>query len=582
MTAPLAAEPGQQPLFTHRQILTIFAGLMAGMFLAALDQTIVATSIRTIADDLNGLSLQAWVTTAYLITATLTTPLYGKLSDIYGRKPLFLFAITVFVLGSIACTFSGSMYQLAGFRALQGIGAGGLFSLALTIVSDIVPPRERAAYQGYFVAVFGTASVLGPLAGGFLAGQSSLLGITGWRWVFLVNVPIGIVALFVVAKVLNLPHQPREARVDWPGAAALSVGLVPLLLVAEQGRAWGWSSVASLTCYGITVVGLALFLYVEHRYGDDALLPLRFFRHRVFGLATAASLIVGMGMFGGMASLPLYLQIVKGASPTEAGLLTLPLMAGVMSMSIYSGRAIRRTGNVRVWPIRGISLMIAGLALMTLVGVDTPFWQTACAMLVFGWGLGSIMQPLIMVVQNSMPARDMGVATASATFFRQMGGTLGTAVFLSILFSTVQGKVASAFQTALPTPALQGALTDPSVLANPADQAVVRAVSGGGVVSLDDTSFLSHIDARLARPFLEGFSASMTLVFVVAAVVMVIALVLVSFIPPIVLRDKSGLETQRAEAEAAAVPVAIPEQAVAVSTREAWTPNQPRDTEHAG
>ena len=226
-TAPAGVQ--RRPLLGHRQIMTILAGLMAGMFLAALDQTIVATSIRTIADDLSGLSLQAWVTTAYLITSTLTTPLYGKMSDLYGRKPLFLFAIGVFVLGSIACTFSESMYQLAAFRAVQGIGAGGLFSLALTIIGDIVSPRERARYQGYFVAVFATASVLGPLAGGFLAGQASIIGITGWRWVFLVNVPIGVIALLVVAKVLNLPHAKRRredrqrngrrhGRVDWPGA----------------------------------------------------------------------------------------------------------------------------------------------------------------------------------------------------------------------------------------------------------------------------------------------------------------------------------------------------------------------------
>jgi len=240
--------PEPAPVLSHRQILTIFAGLMAGMFLAALDQTIVATAIRTIADDLHGLSLQAWVTTAYLITSTLSTPLYGKLSDSYGRKPLFLFAISVFVLGSVAASFATSMYQLAGFRAVQGLGAGGLFSVAMTIMADIVSPRERSKYQGYFVAVFGTSSVAGPLAGGFLAGQASILGVTGWRWVFLVNVPIGVLALVLVAKVLNIPHQRREARVDWPGAVALAIALVPLLLVAQQGRAWGWGSVSSLAC----------------------------------------------------------------------------------------------------------------------------------------------------------------------------------------------------------------------------------------------------------------------------------------------------------------------------------------------
>ncbi|MDQ3406362.1 MAG: MFS transporter, partial [Actinomycetota bacterium] len=230
---------GDSTQLSHRQILVILSGLMLGMFLAALDQTIVGTSIRTIADDLNGLSLQAWATTAYLITATISTPLYGKLSDIYGRKPFFVTAITIFVIGSLACTLATTMYQLAAYRALQGLGAGGLMSLALTIISDIVPPRERAKYQGYFLAVFGTSSVLGPVVGGFFAGQSSILGIDGWRWVFLVNVPIGAVALFVVMKVLNVPHQRQDHRIDYWGAATLSIAVVPLLLVAEQGRQWG-------------------------------------------------------------------------------------------------------------------------------------------------------------------------------------------------------------------------------------------------------------------------------------------------------------------------------------------------------
>jgi EmrB/QacA subfamily drug resistance transporter len=558
-------------MFTHRQIQTILAGLMAGMFLAALDQTIVATAIRTIADDLDGLSLQAWVTTAYLITSTLTTPLYGKLSDIYGRKPLFLFAITVFVLGSVACTFTTSMYQLAGFRALQGVGAGGLFSMALTIVGDIVPPRQRAKYQGYFVAVFGTSSVLGPLAGGFLAGQNELLGITGWRWVFLVNVPIGILALIVVARVLNLPHTRRDARVDWPGALTLALGLVPLLLVAEQGRTWGWVSPAALTCYVVGLAGLASFVVAEWRFGDDALLALRFFRHRAFGVGAAASMVVGMGMFGGIAALPLYLQIVKGATPTHAGLLTLPLVLGIMSMSMFSGRVISRTGAVRRWPVLGVSLMIVGLLLLAGVGVDTPLWLTMCFMLVFGLGLGASMQPLILSVQSAMPAVDMGVATASTTFFRQLGGTLGTAVLLSVLFSTVGGKVAGAYSRVAGTPGFQAAVADAGVRSNPDDQAALGALTGTGASRfLDDSSFLSRIDPRLARPFLEGFAGSMTLVFLVAAVVLVAALALVLLMPDTELRSVSGIEArQAAEAETAAAPgqVASSEQIAARAER---------------
>src|SRR4051795_10048325 len=251
-----ALAPDDQGGFTHRQIVLILVALMSGMFLAALDQTIVATAIRTIADDLNGLSIQAWATTAYLITSTIATPLYGKLSDLYGRRPYFIAAITIFVIGSVLSGFATSMYQLAAFRAFQGIGAGGLFSLALAIIADIVPPRERARYQGYFLAVFGTSSVLGPVVGGFFAGADSILGITGWRWVFLVNVPIGIAALFVVNHTLNIKHHPHDHRIDWKGATALAIGLVPLLTVAEQGRGWGWDSTRSITCYVIGAVGV--------------------------------------------------------------------------------------------------------------------------------------------------------------------------------------------------------------------------------------------------------------------------------------------------------------------------------------
>src|SRR5690349_8883610 len=286
---------GDGPL-THRQILSVLSGLILGMFLAALDQTVVSTAIRTIGDDLNGLSAQAWVTTAFLITSTITTPLYGKLSDIYGRKPLFMIAISIFILGSALCGLSTSMYMLAGFRAFQGLGAGGLFTLALAIIGDIIPPRERARYQGYFMAVFATSSVLGPVIGGFLAGQSSIFGISGWRYIFYINVPIGIAALYVVSRVLHVGHQRRDHRIDWMGATALVVGTVPLLIVAEQGRLWGWGSVGAFLCYIIGVLGIAGFLMVERRMGDEALLPLRLFRNGVFSVGSAQSFVIGVGM----------------------------------------------------------------------------------------------------------------------------------------------------------------------------------------------------------------------------------------------------------------------------------------------
>ena len=563
-----AATPGTRPgvdlgaALSHRQILTILSGLMLGMFLAALDQTIVATSIRTIADDLQGLSLQAWATTAYLITATISTPLYGKLSDLYGRRPFFLLAISVFVIGSILCGFADSMYQLAAFRAVQGLGAGGLFSLALTIIGDIVPPRERAKYQGYFLAVFGTSSVLGPVVGGFLAGQSTILGITGWRWVFLVNVPVGIVALAVVARNLHLPHTRRDHRIDWPGALALIAGLTPLLILAEQGRAWGWGSARSLTLMAIGVAGIVGFLLAERRYGDDALLPLRLFRGRTFGIGSLLNFIIGMGMFGGLAALPLYLQIVKGATPTEAGYLLLPLTAGIMAGSIFSGQMIARTGRYKIFPVVGTALLVLGLLLMTRVGVDTPLWQTMVMMTVFGLGLGGNMQPLVLALQNAVPPRDMGVATSSATFFRQMGGTLGTAVFLALLFSTVGDKIKAAFAAEIASsPEFRAVIRDGNVLTDPANASVAGSLRSGGDLpagALDDTSFLAQLDPRLARPFLEGFAGSISLVFLVGALVLVVAMVAVLFLPEEPLRTVSGIQArheddERRASEAAAV-----------------------------
>ncbi|MFC3384636.1 MDR family MFS transporter [Couchioplanes azureus] len=528
-SGPGAGTQGTEPTgeFTHRQIITVLIGLMMGMFLAALDQTIMATATRTIADDLDGFNLQAWATTAFLITSTISTPLYGKLSDIYGRRPFFLFAIGVFILGSILCGLSQSMYELAAFRAIQGIGAGGLMSLALAIIGDIVPPRERAKYQGFFLAVFGTASVIGPILGGFFAGADKILWVDGWRWVFYINVPIGIAAMIVVARVLHLPHHRTDHRIDWPGAVALIVGLVPLLTVAEQGREWGWGSTRAIACYVIGAVGLVAFVLAERAYKDEALLPLRLFGNRTVAVGAASSTILGMAMFGGLMTVPLYLQIVKGSSPTVAGLQMIPFVVGIMAGSITSGQLIARTGRYRIFPIVGSVLMTAALGLFALIGADTPLWKTMLIMVLMGLGLGGNMQPMITAVQNAVSPREIGVATSSVTFFRSMGGTLGTAVFLSVLFNVLPTKIREAYT-----------------------EAGVPAPQGGGA-DLSDTSFVSKLPEALAHPFKVGFSDGIQIVYLLALAVMVVGLVVVFFLPEIALSQRSA-QQQRADDAAAA------------------------------
>ncbi|MEO6885664.1 MAG: MDR family MFS transporter [Jatrophihabitantaceae bacterium] len=536
MSATAETDASSSGELSHKQILTILSGLMLGMFLASLDQMIVSTAIRTIGDDLHGLSAQAWVTTAFLITSTISTPLYGKLSDIYGRKPLFLFAITIFISGSALCGLSSSMYMLAGFRAFQGLGAGGLMSLAFAIIGDIIAPRERAKYQGYFMAVFATSSVLGPVAGGFFAGSPDFLGITGWRWIFWINVPIGILALVVVTKVLKIEHHRHEHRIDWWGALMLVVGLVPLLVVAEQGQQWGWTSTASLACYVIGIAGLAAFIWVQDKMGDEALIPLRLFKNGVFSVGSAQSFVIGIGMFGGMMSIPLYLQIVKGASPTKAGLLLLPMVAGMMVASLSSGIYTAKTGRYKIFPVMGSIALITGLGLLSTVQADSGLLRTDLYMLVFGVGLGLSMQAIVLAMQNAVPPSDMGVATSTTTFFRQVGGTLGAAIFLSILFSSAGSKIKSAYESAAGTPAfLRAAAAHP-------DQA--HALTTGSV-NLNDTQFLSTLDPVLAHPYLVGFSNSMDLVFLVGAGVLVFALILSLMLKEIPLRMVSGLQAAR-------------------------------------
>ncbi|MFE6996072.1 MDR family MFS transporter [Microbacterium sp. NPDC057659] len=474
-STPVVPPEASKPIMTHRQILFVIYGLMAGMFLSSLDQTIVGTAIRTIGDDLHGLDQQAWVTTAYLITSTISVPIYGKLSDIFGRRPLFIFGISVFILGSVLASFSTSMLMLAGFRAVQGIGAGALMSLPLAIMADILAPRERAKYQGYFFAVFGISSLIGPLVGGLFAGANEILWVSGWRWVFLINLPIGLIALGMVIAFLHLPKiaAHKNPRIDWWGATAVIVALVPLLLVAEQGREWGWGSVTSISCYVIGGLGAIAFVLIEIAMKRDAIIPIRLFHSHAFSWATLIGVLVGFGMFGAMMTIPLYMQIVAGLTPTESGFAMLPMVVGLMISSLAAGQITARTGRYGFFPRIGTLTTAIGFLILTFVSSETPFWYMLIGMLVVGLGLGQLMQSLTMASQNAVEAPDMGVATSAATFFRQIGGTLGTAIMLSLLFTLLPTNIVNSMADEDTLTAALDAALDPTVAEAPQNEAVM-------------------------------------------------------------------------------------------------------------
>ncbi len=549
-----AAESAKTGVMTHRQILLVLAGLMSGMFLSALDQSVVGAAMRTIADDLKGLELQAWVTTAYLITSTISTPIYGKLGDIFGRRRLFIVAITIFIVGSLLCGTAVDMFQLAAWRAVQGIGAGGLFTLAITVLADILPPRERARYQGMFLAVFGTSSVLGPIIGGLFAGVDQVLWVDGWRWVFLINLPIGLAALAMVVAFLHVPHTPKKHRIDWWGAATIVMAVVPLLLVAENGRDWGWGSALSFGMYITGAVGIVAFIFAERAAKHEALLPLSLFKSRTFSMATVLGVIIGIGMFGGMMTLPLLLQIVMGATPTEAGFMMLPMVGGMMTATIVSGQVTSRTGKYKPFMVIGPILLALGYLYLTGFNADTEYWQASIGMILIGLGLGQLMQTLTLAAQNSVPASEVGVATSSATFFRQMGGTLGVAVFISILFNQLADTIPAAFKRTDVQAGLKDALTDPAVIADPNNAEFLASIKSGNMTGLadklnTDSSFLNNLDPRLARPFLIGFADAGVTVFASAAVVVAVAIVIAIFTKAPALRNKSAVQ-EAAEAAA--------------------------------
>ena len=437
------APPGPAYL-THKQILVVMIGVMSGMLLAALDQSIVGTALPRITSELGGLDKLSWVVTAYLLTATAMTPLWGKISDLYGRRLIFQVAITIFLVGSALCGFSQNIEQLIAFRALQGIGGGGLFSIALSIIGDVVPPRERGRYGGYFGAVFGVSSVAGPLLGGFFTDGP------GWRWIFYVNLPIGIAALFITSAALKMPVVRRERKIDYLGAAAIIGAVGSLLLYLDwRGRDYGWTDGLALGLLGLSVLLVGAFILIERR-AVEPIIPMRLFSNATFRIGNLFGFCAGLAMFGAIIFLPLYLQAVQGYSATRSGLAMIPAVAGILTFSIASGLIMTRTGHYKLFPVIGSSLIVGALLLMTTLGVNTPYWQIALFMFVFGSGLGMTMQPLVTAIQNDVPYSDMGAATSSTTFFRQMGGAIGTAVFGAALTSRLAVYLADSFGGAAP------------------------------------------------------------------------------------------------------------------------------------
>jgi EmrB/QacA subfamily drug resistance transporter len=499
------------PLPTGRALWTIFGALALGMFLAALDQTIVSTALPTIVGDLGGLEHLSWVVTAYLVASTASTPIYGKLGDMLGRKPMFQAAIVIFLAGSLLSGQAQSLGELVAFRGLQGIGAGGLMVGAQAIIGEIVSPRERGRYMGFIGSVFAVSSVAGPLLGGFFVDSLS------WRWVFYVNVPLGLLALVVVAAKLHLPRHRQRHELDWLGATLLTSAVVCLILLTTWGgneHAWGSPTIVAL---GAAAIALAALFVAQERRAPEPLMPPHLFRRRTFNVANAIGFIVGVAMFGALTFLPLYLQVVRGASPTTSGLLLVPLMAGLLTASILGGRWITKHGRYRWFPIAGSAVLAAGMGLLTTLGAGTSQLIAGLMMVVVGVGIGLFMQVLVLVVQNDAPARDIGVATSTATFFRSIGGSVGVAIFGAIFASRLTAGLAE-----LPASSVKAlGLTGGSVQVNPE---AVQALPGG-----------------VRASFLDVFVHALHGAFLWGALFAIVAFALTWVLPEVPLRREAGV-----------------------------------------
>jgi len=533
-----APKPGQSsgPL-THKEIMIVLSGLMTGMLLAALDQTIVSTALKNIVEDFNGLNHYTWVVTAYLLTSTASTPLYGKISDLYGRRPVFQFAIITFLIGSFLAGASQNMTQLIFTRALQGLGAGGLMALTFVIIGDIVSPRERGKYQGYFGAVWGLSSVAGPLLGGFFSDHATILGITGWRWIFYINLPFGILALVITSAVLHIPKVKREHKIDYFGALILVLAVSAVLLaVSVYGPEDGWTDSRTLTVFGLGIFLTLSFLWQETR-AKEPILPLRLFKNHTFSLTSALGFIIGAGMFGAIVMLPLYLQVVKGNSATSAGLKLIPLMLGIVSMSIFSGKRITTTGRYKIFPIVGAAIMTLGLILMSTLNETTSFGILSIYAIMVGAGLGLSMQTIVIALQNSVDFQDMGIATSSNTFFRSLGGAFGTAIFGTIFSNRVayylQDNIAS----------LQS--TDPQSLTG-FDPAKLKEIT-------TNTSVITTLPPVIRETVLHSFAQTFHMVFLAAAPITFIGFVLAFFLKEKPLQSSTAHHAAKTEAAGEAV-----------------------------
>ncbi|MET7861807.1 MDR family MFS transporter [Micromonospora taraxaci] len=512
----MTTEASDAPVLNRQQIRLLMVGLMTGMLLAALDQTIVGTALPTIVGELGGINHYSWVVTAYLLASTASTPLYGKMADLYGRRPVFLFSIGTFLVGSLLAGLSQNMTQLIITRGIQGLGAGGLLTLAFTIISDVVSPRERGRYQGLFGAVFGISSVAGPLVGGYFAE-------TDWRWIFYINVPLAILAIVVCYHVMRLiPFERRDHSIDWLGAGLLVAGVSALLLALSWGGneyAWGSGVIISLFVVG-AVLGV-LFVLQEARVAEP-ILPLRLFRSATFALANSALLIIGLVMFGSIIFIPLYLQIVKGASPTRSGLLMLPMMAGIIITSILTGRAMTRIGRYKWFPVAGSVTLLVGMFLFTRLEVTTSLWVAFGFMVVIGVGLGLCMQSLILAVQNAVSVRDLGAGTSSATFFRSLGGSFGVAILGTVLSSRLTSGLADR---------LPGAIAQ----LPPQEQAAVAA-SGGSNISINDPATILALPGPVRAAIQGAFVDALDMVFLTAGVIAILAVVVTLTLPNTQLR----------------------------------------------